>query len=123
MSLMSNALTTALSTISDAKAESLSYATTVNGSYTALDGFVIHQDRIPAPVYDDLGNVVKQRFTGYLKGPVTPLMVRGYFIKDSKPATALTWAVEGIKIEEQQIVTIWREERAGVAGPDRGASA
>lgn len=123
MSVFSTLLTTALSVISTNKSEALSYATAAGQSFTSMTGFVIHQDRIAAPVYNENGRVIAQRMTGYVKGPVTPLMALGYQIKDSTPATPLTWAVEGVKIEQQQIITIWREERVGVNSPDRGANA
>ena len=123
MSVISSALASALSAIATAKGESLSYATAAGQSFTALTGFVIHQDRVSEPVHDERGQVVAQRRRATLKGPVSPLMALGYQVKDSKPTTPLTWAVEGVKIEEQQIVTLMREERVGSYGPDRGASA
>lgn len=123
MSIVSNAMTTAHSLLSTYKGCSLAYATVAGGSFTALTGFDIIQERVSAPIYDENNRVVAQRRTAYLKGPVSPLMALGYQIKDSAPATPVTWAVEGVKIEAQQIVTLWREERVGNYGPDRGASA
>jgi hypothetical protein len=123
VSVISSALASALSAIATAKGEVLSYATAHGQSFTALTGFVIHQDRVGEPTHDDQGRVVSQVRRAVLKGPVSPLMAKGYEIKDSKPTTPIVWAVEGVKIEEQQIVTLMREERVGPYGPDRGASA
>lgn len=122
MSSISNMLTASLSALSSYKSESLSYATSHGASFTTLTGFVIHQERVGAPIYDDNNRCIGQRRTAYLKGPVTPLMATLYEVKDSLPATPVIWAVEGVKIEQQQIVTLWREERFA-SGPDRGAVA
>jgi hypothetical protein len=122
MSTISSTLTAGLLSLSGYKSESLSYATSHGGSFTALTGFVIGQERVGAPIYDDANRCIGQRRTAYLKGPTTPLMATLYEVKDSLPTTPLIWAVEGVKIEQQQIVTLWREERFA-SGPDRGAVA
>ncbi len=120
---LQSAMASALASLATFKGEALSYATAHGQSFTALTGFVIHPDRVAAPVYDEHGRVIAQKRSAYLKGPVSPLLAIGYEIKDSSPTTPVVWAVEGIKLDQQQIVTLSRQEVVGVYGPDRGASA
>ena len=123
MTLFSSAMTTALGIISTARGETLQYATSAGGSFTSLSGFTIHQERVPEPIFDDNGRVVSQIRRAVCKGPASPLLAIGYQIKDVNQTPDMTWAVEGVMVADQQIATLYRQERVGVAGPDRGASA
>lgn len=121
--IIAEGMTRALLMINVGKDESLQYATTSGGTYVNLDGFVIHQDLLTEPVYDNSDRVASQTRRAYLKGPVTPALAIGYRIKDNTQTPPLIWAIEGVMFECQQIATLSRQERVGVAGPDRGASA
>lgn len=123
MSVLSEGLASALSAIANASGASLEYATSSGGAFTALVGFVIHQDLVGDPTYDSSDRVVAQARRGFLKGPLTPALALGYRIKDLTQTPNITWAVEGVMFEGQQIAALSRQERVGVAGPDRGASA
>ena len=123
MSIFSEGLIAALGVLADAKAESLQYATVAGGAFTALTGFVIHQDPVQEPVYDENSRATMQTRRAFCKGPLTPLMAIGYQVKDLKQTAPYIWAVEGVTIEEQQIITLTRQERVLFSGPDRGASA
>jgi hypothetical protein len=123
MSVFSEGLIAALGVLADAKAESLQYATVAGGAFTALVGFVIHQDPAVEPTFDENSRQPTQTRRAYCKGPLTPLMAIGYQIKDLKQTVPYIWAVEGVTIEEQQIITLSRQERVLFSGPDRGASA
>jgi hypothetical protein len=116
-------MTTALSTLSTFKGDSLSYATSAGGSFTALTGFIIQQEPVPEPDFNDGNHTPMQTRRAICKGPITPAFAIGYQIKDSTQSPALTWAVEGVLFESQQIATLSRKERVLSAGPDRGASA
>lgn len=116
MSGMSDILASGLSLLSSVRSESLSYATTLAGSYTALTGWVLTIDRLPAPVFSDQAQVGEVVQTATLKGPVTPALARGYFITDGN---GQIWAVEGVKTEQQQVCTLMRT-KVTTRAPDRG---
>lgn len=123
MGLISEGLSRALLAVADGKEESLMYATSAGGSFTALAGFVIHQDLLAEPNYDENSRAPTHTRRAYLKGPTAPGMAIGYQIKDNTQSPPLVWAVEGVIFECQQIATLTRQERALFSGPDRGASA
>lgn len=120
---ISEGLSRALLTVAFGKDENLQFAVSSVAAFTNLVGFVLHQDLITDPVYDNSERVASQTSRAYLKGPVFPKMALGYRIRDNTQTPPLVWAVEGVVLESQQIVTLTRQERVGVAGPDRGASA
>ena len=123
MGIISENLTRALQIIADGKEENLEYATTPGGAFTALTGFVIHQDLLTEPTYDDDSHGGSQTRRAYCKGPVSPRLSIGYQIRDNTQIPAMIWAVEGVIFECQQIATLARQERVNGTGPDRGASA
>ena len=123
MGIISENLTRALQIIAEGKEESLEYATTPGGAFTALTGFVIHQELMAEPTYDDDHRGPTQTRRAYCKGPVSPRLSIGYQVRDNTQIPALTWAVEGVIFECQQIATLSRQERVLGSGPDRGASA
>lgn len=123
MGMISEGLTRALLVVADGKEESLQYATTAGGSFAVLAGFVIHQDLLAEPNYDENSRAPTHTRRAYLKGPVSPALAMGYQIKDNTQSPALIWAVEGVIFECQQIATLTRQERVLFSGPDRGASA
>lgn len=123
MGIISENLTRALQIIAEGKEESLEYATTPGGAFTALTGFVIHQDLMAEPTYDDDHRGPTQTRRAYCKGPVSPRLSIGYQVRDNTQIPALIWAVEGVIFECQQIATLSRQERVLGSGPDRGASA
>lgn len=116
MSSMSDILAAGLSVLSSARSESLSYCATLSGTYTALTGWVMTIDRTAAPVFADQTQSGEVAQTATLKGPLTPVMVRGYFITDGN---SQKWAVEGVKTEQQQVVTLMRT-KVTTRAPDRG---
>ena len=117
MSLISAGLATALSALSIAKGDSLTYATTKGGSYSALTGWVLHVERLSAPIFGDQAQAGEVVQSATLKGPLTPVMARGYFVLDGN---GLYWAVEGVKTEAQQICVLMRTKVTERA-PNRGA--
>ena len=121
--MIASGLTRALAVISADKEEDLAYATTPGGAFTALTGFVIHQDLLTEPTYDDDSRGGSQTRRAYCKGPVSPRLLIGYQIRDNTQIPAMIWAVEGVISECQQIATLARQERVNGTGPDRGASA
>jgi hypothetical protein len=116
-------LSRALLIVSDGKEELLQYATSAGGSFVSLVGFVIHQDLLAEPNFDENSRAPTQTRRAYCKGPVTPALAIGYQIKDNTQSPPLVWAVEGVIFECQQIATLSRQERVLFSGPDRGASA
>ncbi len=119
MSTISDALATALSTIGTAKGEALTYATTLAGSYTPLTGFVIHIDRVQPAIMNDSRHIEEQEETATVKGPLTPVLARNYFVKDTINGNKL-WLVEAVKFDQQQIARC-RSVTQLTATPDRGA--
>jgi hypothetical protein len=120
MSTISTALATALSALATAKGESLTYATTIGGSHSVLTGFVLHQDRIAEPSYDEHDRADSQKMTAILKGPASPAMAIGYEIIDT--VTTWHWAVESVKSDVQQVCRLMR--RVPIThGPNRGGAA
>jgi len=113
---MSTILASGLASLSTDRGESLSYCATLAGSYTALTGWVLTIDRVQGPVFADQGQGGEVAQTATLKGPVTPAMVRGYFITDGN---SQKWAVEGVKTEQQQVCTLSRT-KVTIRAPDRG---
>ena len=85
----------------------------------ALSGFVLHRDRLVGPSYDERHGMQVLGATGYLKGPLTPVLADGYQLTDGNSDV---WAVLDVKTEQQQICTVRRTE-AKVLGPDRGGAA
>ena len=120
MSVISDNNTRAHSILATAKGESLQYATTLTGSLAALTGFVLHQDRVGEPVYNQNDLAEAQNFSATLKGPVTPALAKGHKVKDL--ITGLEWAVESSKIDTQQVCRLMRRVDL-VHGPDRGGAA
>ncbi len=120
MSDMSTALAQALAALGTFKGDALSYCATVAGSYTALTGFIIHVDRVDAVRSNDGGMIEEQWETATLKGPLSPALSVGYFIKDTLNNNRV-WYLEGIKVDQQQIARLRRIDQ-GIATPNRGGS-
>lgn len=116
---MSDILASGLSMLATVRSESLSYCSTVGGTYTALTGWVLLIDRLPAPVFNDENQAGEVQQTATLKGPLSPALQRGWFIKDGNNEI---WAVEGVKGEQQQVCTLMRT-KVTKRGPDRGGFA
>ncbi len=116
MSLISTALASALSAIATAKGESLSYCTTYGGTYVALTGFVLHQQRPEAHSQDDDHGMEVQVLRATLKGPLTPAMADGYFIKNV--TTGVIYSCRTPKFESQQIANLEVADPKKY-GPDR----
>ena len=119
MSTMSDILASGLSVLATVRSESLSYCATVGGTYTALTGWVLTIDRIPAPVFNDQAQAGEVAQTATLKGPLSPALQRGWFITDGNGDK---WAIEGVKTEQQQVCTLART-KVTKRGPDRGGFA
>jgi len=115
MSDMSDILALGLAVFVDINGDALGYRVGTSGSFTALPGFTINHDRIGEPQYDDDDRVMAQRETATVKGPLAPVLVKGYQVQDSGGST---WAIESVKSDQQQVCTLWREVVAE-HGPDR----
>jgi hypothetical protein len=99
--MMSGILAAGLAQLATAKGESIGYhATSPTGPFGALTGFVLNIDRLPPLTQDPDHEQEIVLTTGHLKGPVTPLMVRGYYVKDNVSGTV--FAVQSVKLDVQQ---------------------
>ena len=119
MSVISAILTKGLSALSTAKGESVGYRVGTSGGFTALPGFVLTAQRVPAPEYNQEEQAEKQKHTASLKGPVAPLLVRGYQVEDT--VTGFVWSVRSVKIDVQQVCVLERVE-AITFTPDRAGA-
>lgn len=90
------------------KGEALSYATTQGGAYTALTGFVLLKSRVDPVMQDDQRGMEMQLQGATLKGPLTPALTQGQFVKDSSVSPAEIYYVEAVKVEAQQISSLRR---------------
>jgi hypothetical protein len=120
MSIMSDILASGLAALAEIEGHNLDYRTTENGSWVALSGFCISEQRVAEPQYDADDHVTEQKRLATLKGPVSPTIVKGYEIRDN--TTGRTWAVESVSFSAQQVVILWRTE-VGAHGADRGDQA
>lgn len=115
--IVSDALAQALSAVSSYKGETLQYRTTHAGTLTALPtGFVLHRDRVPAPIFVGDRQAEAQTAEGYLKGPLSPAMVVGYEIVDGN---GNGWAIYSVAVDNQQICRV-RSTTTLALAPDRG---
>lgn len=119
MSSMSDILANGLAALATAKGESVGYRTGTSGSFTALTGFVLIQQRVPEPSFSDRDEQEQQIFNAVLKGPLSPAMAIGYQIQDT--VTGYVWAVRSIKNDVQQVCTLERTEATSFT-PDRGGA-
>lgn len=115
---MSDALAAGLAALAAVKGDVLTYATTYAGTYAALTGFVIHVDRVQ-PITDTPSHIEEQEETATVKGPATPLLAVGNFVKDVTNGNRI-WMVEGVKVDQQQIARL-RRYTQGAVTPNRGA--
>lgn len=118
MSLITDAMTQALSIISTAKGEALLWSATIGGTYAALTGFVLDRDEPVAPQYDDSTQGEAYIHTGRLSGPLSPVLALGYFIKDGENNY---WVIERVDNDQQQLCSVKRTFVAHM-GPDRGGA-
>lgn len=108
MSLISDALAAGLAALATAKGDALSYATSVGGTYTALTGWVIHpQPSIPGYSHDDERHLETQTELAIAKGPLSPVIATGYYLKDTANGDRV-WYVESVATDLQQIVNLRR---------------
>lgn len=119
MSLVSGAMTSALSIVNAALGESLWYRTAHGGTWVVLTGFVLDRDDVQVPQYNELDGAENTVRGGRLSGPLTPAMALGYEIKDG---SADVWAVDTVEFDQQQLVALRRTTIAN-AGPNRGGAA
>ncbi len=119
MSDMSTLLASAIASLATTKGDSLTYCATLSGSYTALTGFIIHVDRVQPVTMNDSRHTEEQEETATVKGPSTPALVRGYFVKDVTNGNKV-WYVEAVKFDQQQIARCRRVNQLD-ATPDRAA--
>lgn len=104
MSTASDIFASGFTVLADVHGHSVSYATTYAGTYTALTGFLLIKDR-PAPrSQDDDHGMQVQSLGGTLKGPLTPAMIFGRFIKDV--GTGQIYTCLEPKFEAQQIARV-----------------
>lgn len=114
---MSDILAAGLSALATVRGDTLSYCATLGGSYTALTGWVLIIDRLPAPAFNEQSQSGEIAQTATLKGPLSPALQRGWFITDGN---SQKWAIEGVKTEQQQICTLMRT-KVTTKSPDRGS--
>lgn len=120
MSDMSDILAMGLSALAAVTGANLEYRTTSAGAWVALSGFVLEEQRVGEPQYDEDDHIVGQRRIASLKGPRTPALVKDYEVRDN--VTGRTWAVESESNSQQGVYTLWRTE-VGAHGPNRGGHA
>ncbi len=119
MSIASDIFATGLAELATVHGHSVSYSTTYGGSYTALPGFLLIAQRPPPHEQDDDHQMMVQRQGAVLKGPLTPAMVDGYFIKDVN--TGLIYSCRTPKFEAQQIANLEYTDPK-LFGPDRNGA-
>ncbi len=117
MSLVGNALTSALSIVADAKGETLSYRIDDTRSWVALSGFVLDRDDVLAPAYEDDAHAEATVHSGRLSGPLSPRLDVGYQVKDG---SGDIWAVVSPPELDQQQLCSLRRTLVDNAGPNRG---
>ena len=120
MSDLSDALASALGAVSSFKGDTIGYRTSNSGSFTTLTGFVFHKDRVPVANFDDQGRAEVVAMTAYLKGPLTPAMVKGYQIQIGGSSSDI-WSVDSVMVDGQQIC-LCRRQQVQSLGPNRGAT-
>lgn len=118
MSLVSNALGTALSVVSTAKDEALAYRSTPQRAWVTLTGFVLDRDDEQEPVFDEGDNAQATVSVGRLSGPLTPVLAEGYQVRDG---AGDVWAVVNAELDQQQICRV-RLTTLDNAGPNRGGA-
>ncbi len=116
MSVASDILATGLAELATVHGHSVSYCATYGGTYVALPGFLLIQQRPSAHTQDDDHGMEVQTLGALLKGPLTPAMVDGYFIKDVNSGTI--YACRKPKFEAQQIANLEVADPK-LFGPDR----
>lgn len=120
MTNLSDAMASALSTISSFDGITLEYRAGESGGWTTLTGFVVHKDRVPQLQYDERGGVEVQGHTGYIKGPTTPALAQGYQVRVGSANTDI-WSVQSVMVKGQQIALL-RRNPVKTLTPDRGAT-
>ncbi len=120
MTNLSSAMADALGEISSFDGITLGYRTSSSGSYTTLTAgsWVFHKDRVPQAQYDERGQLAETIHTATLKGPLSPALVKGYYIQVGGSASD-EWIVENVMTKGQQIA-LCRRISVGDLGPDRG---
>lgn len=119
MSLVSNALATAIAAVSTARGEALAYRAAVGtGSWTVLTGFVLDRDDVQVPYHDDMQQAEQTVRSGRLCGPLSPVLAVGMGIQDGD---GNEWAVETAELDQQQLCAV-RLATVANAGPDRGGA-
>ncbi len=104
MSIASDIFATGLAELATVHGHSVSYSATYGGSYTALPGFLLIQQRPSAHTQDDAHGAEVQVLGAVLKGPLTPAMLDGYFIKDVN--SGQIYSCRKPKFEAQQIANL-----------------
>jgi hypothetical protein len=116
MSIASDIFATGLAELATVHGHSVSYCATYGGTYVALPGFLLIQQR-PVPHSQDEAHGMEVQLLGaVLKGPLTPAMVDGYFIKDVN--SGQIYSCRKPKLEAQQIANL-EVATPQVFGPDR----
>lgn len=119
MSSISNALAAGLATLATEKGESVGYRTGTSGAFTALTGFVLHQQRVQEPAYSDQDEQEQQVFSAVLKGPTTPALAINYQVQDT--VTGYVWSIRSVKTDVQQVCILERTVATNFT-PDRGGA-
>ncbi len=118
MSLVGDALSSALSIVADAKGESLSYRIDDTRAWVALSGFVLDRDDVVPPIFEEDQHAEATVRTGRLSGPLSPTFDVGYQVKDGNGDI---WAVFTVQKDQQQLATV-RFTTVDNAGPNRGGA-
>jgi hypothetical protein len=119
VSLVGNALTTALAIVADAKDESLFYRVNETRAWVALTGFVLDRDDVVPPIYEEDVRAEATVHTGRLSGPLTPRLDVGYQVKDG---AGDVWAIINPPEFDQQQLCALRRTTLDNAGPNRGGA-
>lgn len=119
MSTMSDALAAGLAALASIKGDSLTYCATYGGTYVALTGFIIHVDRVQ-PMQDSPGHIEEQEETATVKGPASPALAEGYFVKDVTNGNRI-WRVDAQPKNDQQQIARLRRYTQGAITPNRGS--
>jgi hypothetical protein len=106
MSTASDILAAGLATLATVHGHSVSYRTGTSGSFTALPGFLLIQDRPQPHGFDGDREMETQTRGATLKGPLMPALADGYQVKDE--ITGIIYACYDPKVEAQQIARLER---------------
>ncbi len=118
MSILSDIMADTLAVIAELKGDVVEYGPAAAGPWVSLPGFVMHPAQVQPRSHDDTAGMEIQEEGNIAKGPLTPALVVGQFLRDVTNGNRV-WCVEGVMTDLQQIITLRRVSQ-GRRTPGRG---